>query len=319
MLANLDGLMELSRRHGVDIKPTLLRVMTDFYVQKPDHPAEEERQFSELALILIDVVDATTCSTIARTLSSYPAAPAAVMRRLAAEATDEFPRRRQSSAHTGDHRQRIPASGDGASTALFGADAAASPTLSDSFFAADAAERRLILTNLEFVDTVTLRRRPPMDPAAAIHRLETAALGGKPGEFICELERSLGISRMFAQRIVNDPLGEPMVVAAKALEMPIDVLQRILLVVNPAIGHSVRRIFDLSALYQDIKPEVARHLWSLWRDQAPSTRPGGDHQLTHWGDRLLRARDFSPVARPARTDDAEKDDDVVVDRRQRTI
>ena len=32
---NLDGLTELANRDGVDIKPTLLRVMTDLYAQKP--------------------------------------------------------------------------------------------------------------------------------------------------------------------------------------------------------------------------------------------------------------------------------------------
>jgi hypothetical protein len=30
---NLDGLTELANRDGVDIKPTLLRVMTDLYAQ----------------------------------------------------------------------------------------------------------------------------------------------------------------------------------------------------------------------------------------------------------------------------------------------
>lgn len=319
MLANLDGLLDLSRRHGIDIKPTLLRVMTDFYVQKPDHPAEEERQFSELALMLIDVVDANTRSTIARTLSSYPAAPAVVMRRLSAETTEEFQPRPHQYADAGGHRRRIPASGNDASATPFDADAAAPPALADSFFAADAAERRLILSNLEFVDTVVLHRNPPIDPAAAILRLESAALGGKPGELIRELERSLGVSRTFAQRIVNDPSGEPIVVAAKAIGMPIDVLQRIMLVMNPAISHSVRRIFDLSALYQHIKPEAAHHLLSLWRNQAPSAWPGGGYQPVHWDDRLLRVRDFSSSARPARADGDRTGDDDVVRRHQRTI
>ena len=41
-IPNLDGLTELANRDGVDIKPTLLRVMTDLYAQKPVHTVEEE-------------------------------------------------------------------------------------------------------------------------------------------------------------------------------------------------------------------------------------------------------------------------------------
>ena len=40
-----DGLMSLSRREGVDIRPTLLRVLTDLYVQASSHSEEEDRQF----------------------------------------------------------------------------------------------------------------------------------------------------------------------------------------------------------------------------------------------------------------------------------
>ena len=55
-----DGLMTLSRREGVDIRHTLLRVLTDLYVQASAHSADEERQFIELASRLIDEVDDAT-------------------------------------------------------------------------------------------------------------------------------------------------------------------------------------------------------------------------------------------------------------------
>ena len=57
-LPNLNGLLELANRDGVDIRPTLLRVMTDLYVQKAQHSDQEEQHFTELALRLIDLVDA---------------------------------------------------------------------------------------------------------------------------------------------------------------------------------------------------------------------------------------------------------------------
>ena len=45
LFPGFDGLMSLSRREGVDIRPTLLRVLTDLYVQASVHSDDEERQF----------------------------------------------------------------------------------------------------------------------------------------------------------------------------------------------------------------------------------------------------------------------------------
>lgn len=56
----LDRLMHLAQREGVDIRPTLLRVLTDLYVQSPTHSAAERQQYSELASRLIADVDDTT-------------------------------------------------------------------------------------------------------------------------------------------------------------------------------------------------------------------------------------------------------------------
>ena len=61
----LDSLVDLACRDGVDVRPTLLRVVTDLYVQKPNHSTEEETQFVELALGLIEAVDAQNPNTVA--------------------------------------------------------------------------------------------------------------------------------------------------------------------------------------------------------------------------------------------------------------
>src|SRR5437764_2460406 len=83
MFPKLEGLDSLARRDGVDIRPTLVRVLTDLYVQKPAHSAEEERHYTELVLRLIDSVDLATRVTIAKKLGAYTGAPPAVARRLA--------------------------------------------------------------------------------------------------------------------------------------------------------------------------------------------------------------------------------------------
>src|ERR1700674_1294459 len=67
----LEGLVDLANRNHVDISATLLRVLTDLYVAKPKHSSEEERQYTELAMRLLDKVDITVRRNVALKLSSY--------------------------------------------------------------------------------------------------------------------------------------------------------------------------------------------------------------------------------------------------------
>src|SRR6476469_1796201 len=81
-LPGFDGLITLSRREGVDIRPTLLRVLTDLYVQANAHSGEEERQFVELTSRLIDEVDDATRAAVRARLAVYPGTPVEVLRKL---------------------------------------------------------------------------------------------------------------------------------------------------------------------------------------------------------------------------------------------
>src|SRR6185295_17986207 len=82
LFPGFDGLMTLSRREGVDIRPTLLRVLTDLYVQTTMHTADEERQFVELTSRLIDEVDDATRAVVRARLSVYPGTPVPIMNQL---------------------------------------------------------------------------------------------------------------------------------------------------------------------------------------------------------------------------------------------
>ena len=81
--ASLEGLLNLDRRDGIDMRPTLLRVLTDLYLQKRTHPPEDERYYTELALRLIDATDTATRAAFAARLARFPAAPPMVIQRLA--------------------------------------------------------------------------------------------------------------------------------------------------------------------------------------------------------------------------------------------
>src|SRR5246127_580572 len=83
LFPGFDGLMNLSRREGVDIRPTLLRVLTDLYVQASTHSQDEARQFVELTSRLIDQVDDATRAAVRARLAIYPLTPVEIMRQLA--------------------------------------------------------------------------------------------------------------------------------------------------------------------------------------------------------------------------------------------
>ena len=282
-LDGLAGLAGLADHAGLDIRPTLLRVLTDLYVQKPSHSAEEERHYVELALRLIDNVDAGTCNVVAATLANYPAAPAEVVQRLAPIAALGYPKSQTSvrvkspDAAADDDElfepqipsamrppaQPAPSQSSHAEAAEAAIERAGFVELRESFFDADADTRRLILTHLEPVAA-------PDAPALAaesniIRYLEQAALASRAQEFTTLLQQSLGVSRAMAMRIIADSSGEPFVVAARALAMPSEVFQRILMFLNPEVSLSVARVYALSDLYLDVPQSSALHLVAIWR------------------------------------------------------
>jgi hypothetical protein len=67
---------------GADVTSRLLLALTALYVQRSNHTAEEQRQFTELALGLIDKAGPATCAAVAARLRGHPDAPDAVVGRL---------------------------------------------------------------------------------------------------------------------------------------------------------------------------------------------------------------------------------------------
>jgi|DewCreStandDraft_4_1066084.scaffolds.fasta_scaffold51520_3 uncharacterized protein (DUF2336 family) len=286
----LESLLDLGRRDEIDINPTLLRVLTDLYVSTPSHTREEEQQYTELALRLLDVVDVAARYRLAQKLAEYPAAPPAVVRRLAHDviAVAE-PILRHARVLSRSEKMAIATKAGPQHVALLntlepetqpeaqaeqdlfaGKDTAASE-LDNLFFAADPKERRLILLNLDYAHFPSAKPIPPEIASEAVRGLEAAAFAHSVERFARELARPLAISQRQARRIAADPFGEPIVVACKALVMPKEVLQRVLLCLNPSISHSVQRVYDLSGLYEQLTPEAALRMLAIW--QALAQRP----------------------------------------------
>ena len=254
----------------------LLLALTALYVQRPTHTAEEQQQYSELALRLIDKVEAATHAAVADMLQRHPDAPAELAERLGAMQSPRdgdpgppsTPDQRgagnpqvDGSQHSGSGQR----ASTGAAYGALGQPATLAPGFGEAFFAASPAERRRMLSLIADAHG----DNPPLAPRESEHVFGSIdALHGRIGEFTCEFERLIDIPRSLCERILSDLSGEPVVVAAKAAGMPIAMLQRILLLVNPAASHSVERVYDLTELYYDLDERTARDLLVQWRTRA---------------------------------------------------
>lgn len=279
MFHGFDGLMTLSRREGVDIRPTLLRVLTDLYVQTRNHSRDEERQFTELASRLIDEVDDATLAAVRSRLAIYPDTPREIAWKLQLS--------RQRAPAPASRRPEPTLELDPASDleivsdpepALAPGIAPPTPVMSmqpddaakliDMFLAADSSHRAQILRGL--LDA-PLKPSTPVDPrraARAIESLEQIAIAADPAAFIAELADALILTSRIAEQIVNEPGGEPLACALKALGMPGEAYQRVLLFLNPALGESVTKVYRLARLYETIEPRTALIMLAAWRGTA---------------------------------------------------
>jgi hypothetical protein len=311
--ASLEGLLDHGQRDGFDIRPTLLRVLTDLYLQKPAHPLDDERYYTELALRLIGSTDVPARAAVAERLALYPAAPRAVVLRLARDVIDVAgPILRHSPCLTPADLELIMVESGTAHAAIIAtrlrppAPPATQPPseirthdrrdgqaaeLSELFFSASAAERRDILINLDYAPEA-YPRVTPIRMSEIVGRLESAALAHNVDAFTREVESAFGISSRLARRIVGDELGEPIVVVAKALRAPRAVLERILLFVNPRIGQSVQRVYELATRYDEISTEAASRLVAIWQNADPRTQEAPRPQP-------IARRPVPDMARPA--------------------
>jgi hypothetical protein len=329
-----EGLFDLDRK-GVDIRPTLLRVLTDQYLQSPMHSPDDVRHYTKLAMRLLDETDIATRAAVSVRLAPHACAPRSIMLQLARDvlevaepvllhspvltpadcdaiiaergvcyadilsrrgkpapvpepapvariepalpaAPPQIENAKSESIKSESTKSESTESEKAASDDISAASDAPEPIdnanareLCELFFAAGSAERRLILLNLEYAEWPAGEPPAPLQ-RADVWRLETAALRHHTATLMRELERALGISYQQSRRIVEDEMGEPIVVAAKAMCLPADILQRIVLFMNPRVGQSVDRVYELSALYNEISVESARRLVAILRAAEPA-------------------------------------------------
>lgn len=128
------------------------------------------------------------------------------------------------------------------------------------FLTADRAGRAAIL--------LALRRqelgRPPVEPAAeagpALGQIEHIAL--RPGQDGLDLvlAHALSLPAPLAERLVDDPGGEPLAVALAALGASPELAARVFILGHPAIGRDYPRVRSLVGLVETLPVGVARRI-----------------------------------------------------------
>ena len=129
-----------------------------------------------------------------------------------------------------------------------------------------------------------------VQPVATNRALEEAALRRDRAGVTKMLEGALSLSRDQAERIIGDESGEPLLVAAKALAMPSVALQRVLMFLDPTIGESVYRFFDLAALYEKVSADAAHKLIASVRGREPGRPRRAAHRPMYYNDEAGRSR-----------------------------
>jgi Uncharacterised protein conserved in bacteria (DUF2336) len=302
LFPGFDGLMNLSRREGVDIRPTLLRVLTDLYVQTRSHSDDEARQFVELTSRLIDQVDDATRAAVRARLAVYPATPLVLLQQLGLTPPlpdKGLPPTQEITAPMSSEPSPVKPAAEGAPRMV--SHLSMQPTdaaeVSGLFFAANSRERALILHNLAETPLKASPRIPQPRAIRSIEALEMAAFVADVESFTLELGETLILPWKLATKVVNDPGGEPLACAAKALGMPSPIFQRVLLFLKAEIGNSVHTVYRLSRLYDTLPERSALVMLAAWRG-SPVATTRAKYRSALYDDERNRAR---PAAAQPRT------------------
>jgi hypothetical protein len=302
LFPGFDGLMTLSRREGVDIRPTLLRVLTDLYVQANAHSADEARQFVELTSRLIDQVDDATRGAVRARLAIYPATPPEVLRRLGLKPSSPdapMPLAREIPAKPAEAPTvKLPSEAQMRMASNLSMQPKDAAEINEMFSRASASERALILHNLPETPLRASARIPSARATRAIQTLEMAAFAADMENFTLELGEALILPSRVAVQVVGDPGGEALACAMRALDMPSAVFQRVLMFLNPEFGSSVNHVYRLSRLYDRLSERSALIMLAAWRGSTMAVTRA-KYRPALYDDERHRARPAVAQTRPA--------------------
>jgi len=159
--------------------------------------------------------------------------------------------------------------------ALVSRDGNDSGTLCNLFWDAESELRGSIIARTGKSESNGALAHAPIRVSGQTERREAmkglAALltSQRQAQFQIFLAQMLGISSRLAARITADSSGEPFAIACKAAGFPGNAFTTLLLLYNPEVSQSIKRVYALSTLYEDLNPMAAWNFLEEWhaRDQ----------------------------------------------------
>ena len=125
-----------------------------------------------------------------------------------------------------------------------------------------------------------------------------AAFAQDAENFALELGEALILPQRIAEQVTNDPGGEPLACAMKALQMPSPVFQRVLLFLNPEFGASVNYVYRISRLYDRLTERSSLVMLAAWRGSTMAVTRA-KYRPALYDDERHRARAAPGQTRPA--------------------
>ena len=304
--SGIQALIDIARRDGMEMRPVLLRVLTDLYVQEPVHGAAERTRFAELACRLLERAEPATRAAVAERLAGYSETPPQVAEMLSrdeiavaapilkrstalneaalhmvlnfcgpahasaiAERSNLPPRVVKRLADFAIPRPSLAPKDEAARENARGTTLA----LARRYLAARSHERLTIFSAIAACPPMANEEKLRGLGRGLHDKLERAALRHRTGGFVAHLHDTLGMARDVGTKIVRDPSGEPLAVVCRALDMPFSLASRVLLFLNPSISGSVQQVFGMESRYMEMTPASARRLAGAWCALGEGLRP----------------------------------------------
>jgi len=140
------------------------------------------------------------------------------------------------------------------------------------FLLADPLQRVEILLAAQRAQLGRPRGAPPAADSRVIDDLELAAVARQPKRFVAALASALDCDASLAQRIADDPSGEPLAIALAALGAPGDVLVRVLIASDLAAGETYDRVRSVARLNSALSRNAAIAVMAALRGPQPGRR-----------------------------------------------
>ena len=183
--------------------------------------------------------------------------------------------------HEADGIARIPGLPLSAANRLVDVAGLSDQALATLFWRLEANGRRRVAERM-------MRRRAGLVlPPPGTHAEADAAIGemlvrhaarGRTDDLIAHFELKLSCSEALARRIVTDPGGEPLALAARATRLPLEHVTGLVLLTARDAAASYPALRDIVELAEIVDPEVSLHLVGLWRQAERATEAQPSHR-----------------------------------------